>query len=139
VVRLRLPARHGGIAAVPLNEHGHSSTQRDADGVPRCPIGLRMYQPTSSTTPTGIARNASAAPCSFPEKIRAACYHEQFAKGKGCVKDVNWEPGGRMRVLLDRDGPLYKGIYNQRTACERINSQVKGLALSAPKCAIVAL
>jgi len=44
-----------------------------------------------------------------------------------------------MRVLLDRDGPLYKGIYNQRTACERINSQAQGLGIERPKCAIVAL
>jgi hypothetical protein len=34
--------RLGGIAAVPLNQHGHPVYERDADGVPRCPIGLRM-------------------------------------------------------------------------------------------------
>ncbi len=38
-------ARHGGIAAVPLNQHGHPVYERAADGVPLCPIGLRM-QPT---------------------------------------------------------------------------------------------
>jgi hypothetical protein len=27
--------------------------------------------------------------------------HAQFAKGKGCVKDLNWELGGQMRVTLD--------------------------------------
>ena len=30
-----------------------------------------------------------------------------------------------MRVTLDRDGPLYKGIYKQRTSTERGNSQSK--------------
>ena len=44
-------------------------------------------------------------------------------KEKGCVKDLNWELGGQMRVTLDRQGPLYKGIYHQRTSAERINSQ----------------
>jgi hypothetical protein len=72
-------------------------------------------------------------PLLFPEKKRAACYHEQFVKGKGCVKDVNWELGGRMRVLLDRTSPLYKGLYHQRTACERINSQAQGLGIERPK------
>src|SRR6185312_17450727 len=33
------PARHGGIAAVPLN--AHSKTVFDPDGVPRCEQGLR--------------------------------------------------------------------------------------------------
>jgi hypothetical protein len=35
-------ARHGGIAAVPLNQHGHPTFTRDTDGVPLCPMGLRM-------------------------------------------------------------------------------------------------
>ncbi|MBE3559898.1 MAG: hypothetical protein IMW89_11825 [Ktedonobacteraceae bacterium] len=35
-------ARHGGIAAVPLNQHGHPAFQRTADGTPLCPQGLPM-------------------------------------------------------------------------------------------------
>jgi len=38
-----------------------------------------------------------------------------------------------MRVTLDRDGPLYHGIYNQRTAAERINSQAQALGIERPK------
>jgi len=38
-----------------------------------------------------------------------------------------------MRVLLDRDGPLYNAIYAQRTACERINSQAQALGIERPK------
>lgn len=127
------PARHGGIAAIPLNEHGHPSNERDSDGVPRCPIGLRMFPTTQFNHTYGYRAQRFRCPLLFPEKKRAACYHEQFAKGKGCVKDVNWELGGRMRVLLDRHGPLYKGIYTQRTACERINSQAQGLGIERPK------
>ena len=48
-------------------------------------------------------------------------------------KDPNWEKGGLMRALLDRDGPLYHVIYNQRTACERINSQAQALGIERPK------
>ena len=38
-----------------------------------------------------------------------------------------------MRALLDRESPLYHTIYNQRTACERINSQAKALGIEQPK------
>ena len=38
-----------------------------------------------------------------------------------------------MRVMLDRDGPLYKGIYRQRTCAERINSQAQALGIERPK------
>jgi hypothetical protein len=36
-------------------------------------------------------------------------------------------------VLLDRDGPLYHIVYNQRTACERINSQAQALGIERSK------
>ena len=55
-------------------------------------------------------------PLLFPKKTGQSCPHEQFLKGRGCVKDVNWERGGQMRVTLDRDGPLYHAVYNQRTS-----------------------
>ena len=38
-----------------------------------------------------------------------------------------------MRVLLDRQSPLYHAVYNQRTACERINSQAKAWGIEHPK------
>ncbi len=36
-------ARHGGIAAVPLNQHSKTPVVRLPDGTPRCPIGLPMH------------------------------------------------------------------------------------------------
>ena len=38
-----------------------------------------------------------------------------------------------MRVTLDRQSPLYRVIYNQRTWAERINSQAKDLGIERPK------
>ena len=38
-----------------------------------------------------------------------------------------------MRVTLDRESPLYKAIYAQRTSTERINSQSKALGIKRPK------
>jgi hypothetical protein len=125
--------RLDGIAAVPLNQHGHPVYVRDADGVPRCPMGLRM-QPTFQFDHTnGYRAQRFRCPLLFPEKTGATCQHEQFTKAKGCVKDVNWERGGQARVTLDRDGPLYHAIYTQRTSCERINSQAKELGIERPK------
>src|SRR5438128_4333 len=39
-------------------------------------------------------------PLLFPQATGESYDHAQFAKGKGCVKDVNWEVGGQMRVTL---------------------------------------
>ena len=36
-------ALHGGIGAIPLNQHAHPTFSRDADGTPRCPKGLPMH------------------------------------------------------------------------------------------------
>jgi hypothetical protein len=126
-------ARHGGIAAVPLNQHGHPVYQRDTDGVPLCPIGLRMHPTFQFEHTYGYRAQRFRCPLLFPQTTAKHCDHEQFGKGKGCVKDVNWELGGQMRVTLDRDNPLYKAIYTQRTSCERINSQAQALGIERPK------
>jgi hypothetical protein len=125
--------RLGGIAAVPLNQHGHPVYKRDTDGVPLCPIKLRM-QPTYQFDHTyGYRAQRFRCPLLFPARTGTTCQHEQFTKEKGCVKDVNWERGGQARVTLDREGPLYHAIYTQRTCCERINSQAKELGIERPK------
>ena len=53
--------------------------------------------------------------------------------GSKMPKDLNWEVGGQMRVTLDRDSPLYKAVYRQRTSTERGNSHSKALGLERPK------
>ncbi len=108
-----------GIAAIPLNQHGHPESQRDRDGVPLCAKGLRMHPTYQFSHTYGY--------------LGQTCDHPQFLKEKGCVKDLNWELGGQMRVTLDRQSPLYKAIYAQRTSTERINSQSKALGIKRPK------
>ena len=126
-------ARHGGIGAVPLNQHAHPVFQRTADGTPICPHGVQM-QPTFQFQHTnGYRAQRFRCPLLVPHKTGETCEHEQFSKGCGCVKDVNWELGGKMRMSLDRTNPLYKAIYTQRTSCERINSQAKELGIERPK------
>jgi len=72
-------------------------------------------------------------PLLHPHPTAQTCDHEQFIKGPGCVKYINVEVGGLMRVLLDRDSTAYKAIYRQRTSTERINSQAKALGIERPK------
>jgi hypothetical protein len=126
-------ARHGGIAAVPLNQHGHPTFKRDIDGVPLCPMGLRMQPKFQFNHTNGYLAQRYCCPLLHPERTGETCEHEQWKYGKGCVKDINIEAGGIMRVTLDRTSPLYKVIYNQRTCCERINSQAKALGIENPK------
>ena len=125
-------ALHGGIGAVPLNQHAHAVYERNADGTPLCPKGWRMTATYQFQHNTGFRAQRFRCPLLVPQPTGQTCDHAQFAKGKGCVKDVNWERGGQMRVTIDRDGPLYHGMYNQRTACERINSQAQALGIERP-------
>ncbi|HET9919681.1 MAG TPA: transposase [Ktedonobacteraceae bacterium] len=125
---------HGsGIAAIALNSHGHEKVPRDPDGTPRCAAGLRMQPAFFFQHTRGYRVQRFRCPLLLPQPSGQNCEHAQFLKGKGCVKDANWEKGGLMRALLDRDGPLYHVIYNQRTACERINSQAQALGIERPK------
>jgi hypothetical protein len=126
-------AHREGIAAIPLNNHGHEEVPRDPDGTPRCWAGLRMFPTYQFEHTNGFRAQRFRCPLLFPTRTGQTCAHEQFTKGKGCVKDPNWEKGGLMRALLDREGPLYKAVYTQRTCCERINSQAKDLGIERPK------
>lgn len=129
----QMVAYRNGIAAIPLNQHGHPESRRDTDGVPFCAKGLRMH-PTSQFSHTyGYRSQRFRCPLLFPHATEESCDHPQFLKEKGCVKDLNWELGGQMRVTLDRESPLYQGIYNQRTSTERINSQSKERGIKRPK------
>jgi len=114
-----------GIAAVPKNQHGHPESQRASDGVPLCSVGLRMHPTYQFSHTYGYRSQRFRCPLLFPQSSGQSCDHEQFLKGKGCVKDLNWEAGAQMRVTLDRDGPLYQAVYRQRTSAERINSHAK--------------
>lgn len=125
--------RHGGIAAIPLNAHTANPSLRDRDGVPLCPKGLRMLPTLHFAHTSGYRAQRFQCPLLYPQSTGETCDHPQFLKGKGCVKDLNWERGGLQRVLLDRSAPLYKAIYTQRTSCERINSQAKELGIERPK------
>ena len=89
---------------------------------------LYQYQHTS-----GYRAQVLRCPLLFPDKSEQRCDHVQFIKGTGCVKHINIEVGGWMRIQLDRQSDEYKRLYRQRTAAERINSQAKELGIETPK------
>jgi len=128
--------RHHGIAAFPLN--AHTTTVFAPDGVPLCDKGLRMTPTSAFARPNSSHAKRSRCPLLHPEHTGATCDPEQFAKGKGSIKDLHAESGGRMRVLLDRAGPLSHAVSRQRTSCERINSQSRACGLSVLTSATVA-
>src|SRR6266566_4778251 len=125
---------HGsGIGAIALNSHGHEHVPRDPDGTPYCSAGLRMHPTYQFSHTNGYRAQRFRCPLLFPERTGQTCEHEQFAKGKGCVKDINSEKGGLMRAMLDRSSPLYRAVYRQRTSAERVNSQAKARGIERPK------
>jgi hypothetical protein len=129
----QMVAYRKGNAAIPLNTHGHPDSQRALDGVPLCAKGLRMHPTFQFSHTYGYCSQRFRCPLLFPQANGETCDHAQFAKGKGCVKDLIWERSGQMRVTLDRDGPLYHATYDQRTSTERINSQSKELGIGGEK------
>lgn len=126
-------AEVNGIAAIPLNAHGHALPDREADGTPRCPQGLPMIPSYQYRHTSGYRAQRFRCPLLFPHPCGQTCEHEQFLKAKGCVREITIELGGLQRVLLDRTSPTYKTLYRQRTSAERINSQAKFWGIERPK------
>ncbi len=126
-------AKIGGMAAIPLNLRGHPKPQLGPGGFHLCPEGLEMVPSYKYDHTKGYQAQLLRCPLLFPHHSGQYCTHEQFAKGPGCVKHINIEAGGWMRVRLDRQSDPYKSLYNRRTAAERINSQAKALGIETPK------
>jgi hypothetical protein len=73
-------------------------------------------------------------PLLFPEPTADACPvdHKKWNKG-GCTTRLPTSIGARLRYQLDRESDLYKEIYKQRTATERINAQATALGIERLK------
>ena len=69
----------------------------------------------------------------FPEPTGQPCPIQHKNWPKGCVTTLATSVGARIRHQLDRDSAVYKDIYKQRTATERINSQAKELGIERPR------
>jgi hypothetical protein len=128
------------FAAVPFSEKGGYKAKGrlfSPEGLPMCQAGLPMplYFTYQDTTVSLIPhqRGKYVCPLRFPTQSAQTCpvNHKNWAK-KGCTAMMPTSIGARLRYTLDREGPTYKGIYNQRSAVERINSQAKALGIERP-------
>jgi hypothetical protein len=73
----QMVARRGGIAAIPLNQHGHPLSLRDRDGVPLCDKGLRMHPTLQFSHTYGYCSQRCSSPLLFPQANGETCDHAQ--------------------------------------------------------------
>lgn len=129
-----------GFAAVPFSEKGNYKAherQFDSQGLPLCKAGLAMpLQFTYTDRTTCIIeheRGKYVCPLKFPAATAHTCpvRHRNWKRG-GCTAAMPTSIGARLRYTLDRDSALYKSLYCQRTAVERINAQAVALGIERP-------
>jgi hypothetical protein len=129
-----------GFAAVPFAEKGnYKAKQRQfaPTGEPLCAAGFVM--PLQFTyidrTPCIVehGRGKYGCPLKVQADRRRTCpIHHANWKKQGCTAMMPISMGARLRYTLDRESELYKQIYRQRTAVERINSQAVALGIERP-------
>lgn len=128
------------FAAVPFSEKGGykvKGRQFSPEGLPLCQAGLPMplHFTYMDTTVSLIPheRGKYVCPLRYPILSAEVCpvQHKNWAK-MGCTAMMPTSIGARLRYTLDRDSQVYKDIYKQRTAVERINSQAKALGIERP-------
>lgn len=130
----------GGFAAVPFSEKGnYKAKQRQfaPDGAPLCKAGLPMPLKFTFTDRTTciVEHERGKYGCPFqdqPARKKGCPIHHPHAKTQGCTAMMPTSIGARLRYTLDRDSDLYKQIYRQRSATERINSQAVALGIERP-------
>jgi hypothetical protein len=129
-----------GMAAVPFSEKGgYKANGRHftSDGLPLCAAGLPMpLQFTYTDRSTCLVehqRGKYVCPLHFHQASPPPCpiAHPNWSN-YGCTAMMPISIGARLRYQIDRDSDLYKNLYRQRTATERINSQAVALGIERP-------
>jgi hypothetical protein len=124
------------FAAVPLSKRGGKRRQFDAQGLPLCDAQLAMplkYTFTCRSTRFEHQRGRYGCPLVFPEPTGESCPIQHKNWPQGCITTLATSVGARIRHQLDRESDIYKDVYRQRTATERINSQAKELGIERPR------
>ena len=78
-------------------------------------------------------RGRYACPLTFPQPTGESCPIQHKNWPKGCVTTLATSIRARIRYQLDRESQVYKDVYKQRTATERIHSQATELGIERPK------
>jgi hypothetical protein len=125
------------FAAVPFAQRGGHLKSFSDDGLPLCDASLPMPLKSTYISRTGLFPHECGhyvCPLRFPEQTADACpiQHKNWAK-RGCLTKIATSVGARLRYQIDRQSPLYKAVYKQRSASERINSQAVELGIERPR------
>lgn len=123
-----------GFAAVPLTKRSKTPRTFDEQGIPLCDAGLSMICQYTFTCRTTLYEHERA---HYVCPLKPACdtcpiQHKKASKG-GCTLRLPTSPGARLRHQIDRESKLYKDIYKQRSATERINAQAVSLGIERPR------
>lgn len=132
----------GGFAAVPWATRTDQQKTFSPDGLPLCAAGLamplksRVQKKSGCLVPHELGRYAC--PLLFPEKTGAVCpidhpNWQRVGNDQGCLTALPTSVGTRARHELDRKSEAYHRLYDQRSACERINSQAVALGIERPR------
>ena len=124
-----------GFAAVPLSQRQKHDKTYDSEGHPLCAAGLAMelkYTFTARATLVEHERAHYVCPLKKQEQATCPISHKRWKKG-GCTHRIPTSAGARVRHQIDRDSDLYKDIYKQRTATERVNAQAVALGIERPR------
>jgi len=125
-----------GFAAVPFSQRGGYRREFDDSGLPLCQAGLGMPLKSTYWSKTSLVEHECGAyvcPLLFPEPTGEVCPIAHKNWPKGCSSRMPTNEGARVRYQLDRESVIYKAVYKQRTATERINSQAVELGIERPK------
>lgn len=128
----------GGFAAVPWADRSEHRKTFSADGLPLCAAGLPMplkstfRQESHCLVPHEVGRYLCPLVAEGRRAADCPVNHPNAAKKQGCLTTLPTSPGNRLRHELDRESEAFKRIYNQRSACERINSQALALGIERP-------
>ena len=122
------------FAAVPFTKRNQRHKTFSEDGLPHCEADLPMPLARTFMNKTSLVPHQRGVYTCPLIGQRDACpiAHPKWEQG-GCVHKMPTSIGARIRHQIDRDSPLYKDIYRQRSATERINSQAFALGIEQPK------
>lgn len=125
-----------GFAAVPFSQRGGYQRNFDEQGLPLCKAELAMplrYTFWSKTSLVHHEKGRYFCPLLFPEPTGESCPVQHKNWPKGCTTTMATSIGARIRYQLDRESQIYKDVYKQRTATERVNSQAVALGIERPR------
>jgi hypothetical protein len=123
-----------GFAAVPFSKRNPRRKTFSPDGAPHCEADLPMrLQRTYMNNTSMVPHQRAVYTCPIiGERDACPIDHKKWDEG-GCVHRMPTSVGARDRHEIERDSKLYKDVYRQRTATERINSQAVELGIERPK------